>query len=270
MITDTDKPEIDSSHRPGLRRVWFFLRVSLVLMSIAAAKILVHRMHWELLDPNPLFPALVATEVFLLGFLLNGVLMDYKEGEKIPGELASALECLATEARSVRQLHPDAEVIVALESLTGFSEALLAWMKDAGLVSTLLNQLDELQLAIERLAIWNAAPLQTRLLLEMANIRRIIYRIEVIRETTFVPTVYVLAYIGTGLLTGGLLFTEIKPFGESLFFIGAISFLLIKLLLLIADLDNPFAATHATSVENVSLIPVSLAVHRLKRLVEAV
>ncbi|MCX5932648.1 MAG: hypothetical protein NTW83_12705, partial [Cyanobacteria bacterium] len=97
-----------------MRRVWFFIRVSLVLLSIVAAKILVHRRSWEVLAPNPLFPALVASEVFLLGFLLNGVLMDYKEGEKIPAELAAALECLASEARSVRELHPDAEVKGAL------------------------------------------------------------------------------------------------------------------------------------------------------------
>ncbi|MCP9889426.1 hypothetical protein KBY96_16050 [Cyanobium sp. ATX 6A2] len=270
MITDTDMPEIDSSHRPGLRRVWFFLRVSLVLLSIVAAKILVHRMGWELLDPNPLFPGLVASGVFLLGFLLNGVLLDYKEGEKIPGELAAALECLGTEARCVRQLHPEAEVIGALALLADFSKDLLAWMEEADLVTPLLTRLDDLQLSIERLAIWNAAPLQARLLLEMANIRRVVYRIEVIRETTFVPTVYGLAYIGTALLIGGLMFTEIKPFGESLFFIGSISFLLIKLLLLIADLDNPFAATHETSAENVSLIPVYLAAERLNRLVEAI
>jgi hypothetical protein len=269
MITDTDKPGIDSSHRPWLRRVWFFGRVSLVLLAIVAVKFLVHRMHWELLAPNPLFPALVASEVFLLGFLLNGVLMDYKEGEKIPGELAAALECLATEARSVRALHPEAEVMGPLALLAGFSEDLLAWMKDGGLVTTLLNHLDELQLAIERLGLWNAAPLQARLLLELANIRRVVVRIEVIRETTFVPSVYGMAFIGTGLLTGGLVLTDIEPFGESLFFIGLISFLLIKLLLLIADLDNPFAAGDAISVENVSLLPVALAVERLKLLVEA-
>jgi hypothetical protein len=175
-----------------------------------------------------------------------------------------------TEARSVRQLHPEAEVIGALALLADFSEDLLALMKDAGLVTTLLNRLDELQLSIERLGIWNAAPLQARLLLEMANIHRVVYRIEVIRETTFVPTDYGLACIETGLLIGGLLFTEIKPFGESLIFISAFSFPLIKLLLLTADLDNPIAATHCTSVENVSLIPVSLAVKRLKRLVEAI
>jgi hypothetical protein len=269
MSASTAQPESHANRKPWLRRVWFFGRVSLVLSSIVAAKILVHRRGWELLAPNPLFPALVASEVFLLGFLLNGVLMDYKEGEKIPGELAAALECLATEARSVRELHPEAEVMGPLALLASFSEDLLAWMNDGGLVTRLLNRLDELQLLIERLGVWNAAPLQARLLLELANIRRVVVRIEVIRETTFVPTVYGMAYIGTGLLTGGLLFTEIEPFGESLFFIGVISFLLIKLLLLIADLDNPFAAGLAMSVENVSLLPLVLAVDRLKRLVEA-
>ena len=261
--------ETESQRRPWQRRVWFFGRVSLVLLTIVAVKVLVHRMGWELLAPNPLFPALVASEVFLLGFLLNGVLLDYKEGETIPGELAAALECLATEARSVRVLHPEAEVMGALALLAGFSDDLLAWMKGAGQVSTLLNRLDDVQLLIERLTIWNAAPLQARLLLELANIRRAVVRIEVIRETTFVPTVYWMAYAGTTFLTGGLILTEIEPFGESLFFIGVISFLLIKLLMLIADLDNPFAVGETMSVENVTLLPVALAVHRLKRLVEA-
>jgi hypothetical protein len=269
MIASAEQSETAADRRPWLRRLWFFGRVSLVLLAIAGTKILVHRLGWEMLAPNPLFPALVASEVFLLGFLLNGVLMDYKEGEKIPAELAAALECLATEARSVRELHPEAEVKGALALLAGFSEELLAWMKEAGVVATLLERFDDLQRSIERLGIWNAAPLQARLLLELANIRRTVVRIEVIRETTFVPSVYGMAYIGTGLLTGGLVLTDIEPFGESLFFIGVISFLLIKLLLLIADLDNPFAAAQAMSVENVSLLPLALAVDRLKRLAEA-
>lgn len=269
MILTTAQAESDGHHRPWLRRLWFFGRVSLVLLAIAAAKVVVHRLRWEVLAPNPLFPALVASEVFLLGFLLNGVLMDYKESEKIPGELAAALECLATESRSVRELHPEAEVKGALTLLAGFGEELLAWMREAAPVTTLLNRLDGLQRSIEGLGVWNAAPLQARLLLELATIRRAVVRIGVIRETTFVPSVYGMAYIGTGLLTVGLVLTDIEPFGESLFFIGVISFLLIKLLLLIADLDNPFAAGRARSVENVSLLPLALAVDRLRRVAEA-
>jgi predicted membrane chloride channel (bestrophin family) len=261
--------DIETHRFPWLGRVWFFCRVGLILFAIVAAKILIHRMGWEVLDPNLLFPALVASEVFLLGFLLNGVLMDYKESEKIPGELAAALECLAMEAKSVGELHPEAEVVGALALLAVFGEELLAWMQDGGLDTALLNRLDELQHAIQRLGIWNPAPLQARLLLELANIRRVQYRIEVIREITFVPTVYWMTYVGTGFLIGGLVLTEIKPFGESLFFISVISFLLIKLLLLIADLDNPFGRGDVMSVENVSLLPVALAVSRLQELAEA-
>jgi hypothetical protein len=44
--------------------------------------------------------------------------------------------------------------------------------------------------------------------------------------------------------------------------------LLIKLLLLIADLDNPFSAGQAMSVENVSVLPLAQAVQRLTRIVE--
>lgn len=264
MIDVGEQTELVEDRSPSRRRVWFFIRVILLLISIAAVKIVVHQQSWEVLAPNPLFPALVASEVFLLGFLLNGVLIDYKEGERLPGELAATLESLATEVRGVREHLPEAELNGVLQRLAEFSSDLLEWMKVARSLTRLLESLDELQLSIERLRHCNPAPLQARLLLEIANIRRVIYRIETIRETTFVPSVYSLAYIGTGLLTGGLVFTDMEPFGESLFFIGVISFVLIKLLLLIADLDNPFATGDVKSVENVSLLPIVLAVQRLK------
>lgn len=253
----------DSPSGPTLRRLWFVARVSLLLAGILVVKILVHRRHWEVLAPNPLFPALVASEVFLMGFLLNGVLMDYKESEKIPGELASALECLASETDSVRERHADADVTGALALLAGFATDLLLWIRDGGVVTPLLNEFETLQRSIQRLAIWNPAPLQARLLLELATIRRHVYRIEVIRETAFVPTVYWMTYVGAALLLGGLMFAEIEPFGEALYFIGALTLLLLKLLFLIGDLDNPFSAAQARSVENVTVYPLALAVGRL-------
>ena len=60
--------------------------------------------------------------------------------------------------------------------------------------------------------------------------------------------------IETGQLTSGLVFTVIEPFGESLFFISVISCLQIKVLLIV-DLDNPFAAGEEMSSENIPLCP---------------
>lgn len=184
--------------RSRLRRLWFFGRLGLVLLTIEACRVLVHREHSELLTPNPLFSALVASEVFLLGFLLNGVLTDYKESEKLPGELASTLDCLALEVQGLRLLEPAAAVAPSLERLADFSETLLGWMREAGPTPELLGRLQALQLSIQPLGRWYPAPLQARLLLELANIRRSVHRIEVIRVTSFIPSVYGIAYIGRG------------------------------------------------------------------------
>src|SRR3954466_16126163 len=55
------------------------------------------------LDLNPLLSGLVAANVFLLGFLLAGTLSDYKEAEKLPGDIAASLETICDEALLVHQ-----------------------------------------------------------------------------------------------------------------------------------------------------------------------
>ena len=72
-----------------LKRIKLLLRVLALVALIAAGKVAAHRFGWEVIQLNPLFTTLVASTVFLLGFLLNGVLADYKESEKLPGELAT-------------------------------------------------------------------------------------------------------------------------------------------------------------------------------------
>src|SRR3954452_13406754 len=68
------------------------------------------------LSLNPLLSGLVAANVFLLGFLLAGTLADYKEAEKLPGELAASLETIVDEALLVHQEKgvPEAADCIAL------------------------------------------------------------------------------------------------------------------------------------------------------------
>jgi hypothetical protein len=97
-----------------------------------------------------------------------------------------------------------------------------------------------------------------RLLQEQISLRRTLTRIEAIRETSFVRSAYAIAEIMTALLILGLIFAKIDPFYESLFFLGIISFLLIYLLMLIRDLDNPFEYTRngSNDSDEVSLAPL--------------
>ncbi len=57
----------------------------------------------------------------------------------------------------------------------------------------------------------------------------------------------------------------IDPFYESLFFVGVISFLMMFLLLLIRDLDNPFGYYERSSGEDVSLKPIEDLIARVRR-----
>jgi hypothetical protein len=63
------------------------LRAAPLVAAIAAAKLVLSELGWERLSVNPLYASLVAATVFLFGFLLAGTLADYKESERLPGEL---------------------------------------------------------------------------------------------------------------------------------------------------------------------------------------
>ena len=55
------------------------------------------RPSWEVFELSPLLAGAIAAEVFILGFLLAGTAGDFKEAERLPGEVASSLETIADE-----------------------------------------------------------------------------------------------------------------------------------------------------------------------------
>ena len=49
------------------------------------------------LELSPLLTGIIAAEVFIVGFMLSGTAGDFKEAERLPGELAASLESVADE-----------------------------------------------------------------------------------------------------------------------------------------------------------------------------
>ena len=238
----------------------------LAVAVVCGLKLLLRGLGWEPLAPNPLVTALVAATVFLLGFLLSGVLADYKESERLPGEMGTALLCLAQELHHSGLASADADPRPALAAVALLGREVLGWLDgqhdDAPLQLSLRRAYGELALV----ARWNPAPLQARLLLELANLQRGLVRVATIRDTDFLGSVYALANLAALLLGLGLLLSRDRNLGEALFFLAVLTALLSMLLLLIADLDNPFAHHDGSSVENVSLLPLQQAVRQLEQL----
>jgi hypothetical protein len=145
--------------------------------------------------------ALVAATVFLQGFLLNGVLSDFKESEKLPAQLASVLENLALEIAAVPQHNLTAEVSAEVAAVLRLAYGVHTWL----LGGAGHHQADRPPSrgawfggARRRVALLST--LQGRLMGHMGDVLQMINRIETIRQTHFLPLVYWLASLGTGLL----------------------------------------------------------------------
>lgn len=242
------------------------LRVSAWVVVIVCAKFAVHFMGWEVISINPLFSGIIAANVFLMGFLLSGVLSDFKESERLPGELSASLENLAQEVAAIRMAKAEADVGPCLILLAQLSREILSWFHKKLRTAELMERLNGLTPQLAAMEQWSQATLVARLKQEQSNLRRTLIRIHTIRETSFVSSGYLLADLVTALLCTGLILARIEPFYESLFFVSVIAYLMIFLLKLIRDLDNPFGYYHRKSSEDVSLKPIEDTAERLARM----
>ena len=83
----------------------------------------------------------------------------------------------------------------------------------------------------------------------MGTIDRLCHRIYTIKETTFIPAAYSIAELSVGSLLLLLLFTKIDfPYG-GVILTGIISIVLISLILLIRDMDDPFETNAYADVD---------------------
>lgn len=238
------------------KRIRILIMVTMASTGFVLLKSVVQKLGWDVLAMHPLFSALVAASVFLLSFLLNGVLSDYKESEKLPGELATALKVLALEVKAIPIHNARADVDDVLDSIRDLASTTLRWIKGEVNTTHMMSCYDMTHRHVVRSSTWLPdSTLKGRLMIEMAGILRAVNRIEVIRETDFSQLVYLLAYTSSFILCGSLVFVHPGTIGDmdNSWILFVLSWLLIFILHLISDLDNPFGFSDPSSAEDVDL-----------------
>ena len=243
------------SHVPAK---WMIVaRVIPIVAALFGAKLLVSLTDADFITLTTLFGSIVAANVFLLGFLLAGTLADYKESERLPGELAASIESLADECLITRKSKGTKETEDAVTYMAGFASLVRRWFYRQERTRTVMDRItgmNDIFLSFEPLTQPNFI---VRMKQEQATIRKILMRIDTIRDTSFVPAAYAIAELATALLIGGLLLTELGPLGEEIFYTVLPSFLMVYLILLIRDLDNPFNySSKDAGAAEVSIKPV--------------
>jgi len=238
---------------------------------IIVLKFAVHYFGYEFLTLNSLFTAVISANIFLIGFLISGTLVDYKESEKLPGDLSANLEAMADETLIIYKNKKSVESVLFLNKLSLFNSALVDWFFKKERTSSLFEKLRSFNddfLAFEN---QTQANFIVRMKQEQSAIRKTINRIHTIRETSFLGTGYAIAEIITFILIVGLIFIKMDPFYESAFFVSFVSFILIYMIYFIKDLDNPFGYNEKDNlVEEVSLKPLLDSQKRLETYIEEI
>ncbi|MDQ1256800.1 MAG: hypothetical protein QG656_1400 [Candidatus Hydrogenedentes bacterium] len=239
-----------------------------VVCAVIAVKLIVHQLGWEVLSLNPLLSGIIAANVFLIGFLISGVLGDYKESERLPGELAASIATVVDEASIIYKSKGADAAMQCIVHMKNLAVAIKGWFFKTRRTQEVLDRvhgLNDYFLAFESLT---QANFIARLKQEQSNIRRILIRIHTIRETSFVASGYIIAEATASLVVLGLILTEFTPFYESVFFVGVVCFLLTFLLNLIRNLDNPFGYYDGNSLENITLKPLDDLIRELEKEIE--
>ncbi len=240
------------------------LSVLPIVVVVVLAKALFIYFGLEFLSLNLLFSGVIAANVFLLGFLITGVLVDYKESERLPGDLAAGLGSIFDEVYLIYRAQKPLLAKDCLNQILDVSVALKNWFYRKEHTEELMAKLTALYEFLGQLGPWSDSSSIARIKGEHSGLRRILVRVRTIRGTYFIPSGYAIAEATNILVIFGLLITKTPSIYEALFFSALITFLNMYMLALIRRLDNPFDYyTSDTGVE-VSLLPLDEVEQRIR------
>lgn len=244
-----------------LARWRLLLSVTPIVALVGVAKLIVLAFNWEPISVTPLLTGLIAADVFLLGFLLSGTLADFKESERLVGDLASSIESIAEDCLTLRgaAAEPAGRCVHHLQGLT---EDLLDWLEQQQPAAAALEHVRQLSDRIFELDPFLQAPFLVRMKQEQASIRSNLIRLRTLAEGSFVIAGHAIAELTSAFVVVTLLFLELDPFAQEFLFVLAVTLLIVYLLVLIRALDQPFGAGKRSGVR-VPLRPLRELAERL-------
>lgn len=205
--------------------------------------------------------------VFLIGFMLAGTIADYKESEKIPAELACAIETLEDTILLGHSFKGGFELSEARKQLNEVSESIINWFKNGGSeeeVFRRINSITSIALMMEKAGVGAIA---ARITPEQHNLRKLFSRVNVIKKTGFLTTGYALLEVLSIVIIGLMLVSKFENETISIIIISFITQIFVYMLRLIRDVDEPFEYSPSGKVRaaDIDLFPLLDYDQRAKR-----
>ncbi|MDX1959789.1 MAG: hypothetical protein SFU98_14535 [Leptospiraceae bacterium] len=187
--------------------------------------------------------ALVLTGgIFLIGFMLAGTMQDYKESEKIPGELASFFESLEeTILQAAASAKTPIDKKLYIQELHHTVETVLHWLHKRKSQEEMFASLHALtKKIIEFEAAGANGGACGKIIGDVHSIRKIVTRIGVISRTGFLATGYALLEVLIFCIVCLLIISKFKTVQAEYILISFVTTIYVYMYRLIKDVDDPF------------------------------
>jgi predicted membrane chloride channel (bestrophin family) len=226
-----------------IRKYGIILKGFLLTLIIVIAKIWIDFSEIAFIQLNPIISSFLGGVFFTISILFAGAVADYKESEKIPGDIAVSLKSLMNDTLLIQNEKKIANSLTNLkksikELLKTINAELIKKSWSLKAIDFQLNKINFLLSDLSSLGVQMA--IITRMRTELTTIDRLSHRIDTIEETSFIPAAYGIAE--TAVLSTIFLLLFIKnewAYGGTIV-VGLVSLVLTSLVLLIKDMDNPF------------------------------
>jgi len=207
-------------------------------------------LNYDVLSLTNLITAFISGAIFTVAIIFAGVLTDFKESEKIPGEIATSIRTIYSDLTLIHV--PDKEIIPRMQGKV--CQLLVTintnFRNNSWNLQSMDQAIESLVEDISRLVDLNVPPQYTvKLKNEIGTIDRLSHRVKTIAETSFIPAAYAISELATACVIILLFFVKLDPLYEGLALFTVLSMLMISLLLLIKDMDNPFEVGKKTCAD---------------------
>ncbi len=217
-----------------------FLQVLPLVGIFGFIKTIIHWLGWEVWEFDALTASLLSAATFAIAILLSNTLADYRNSEGLPAQIVNALETITDTNHTIAIADPSYDPQPLQQALKQVSQSILDWLQQDSEFQAISRSLDKLNPLFAPMILGAGLTPVNRLHGEQAKIRSISYQMQSIRDTDFLPPIYVLLWLFLGSSSISLLLIHVEHFSEDLIISSLIFTSLFYLLLLIRDLDNPF------------------------------
>jgi hypothetical protein len=195
---------------------------------------------------NALLGALVTGVVFTIAMILTGTLSDYKESERVPSDMVAAFKALWQDSFLLEgsdNYNMNARANPFRRSLFNLWDTISANLQGGEWnIKSISSSIIDLNNEIVALNVAKAPiNIVIKMRQELGNIDKICHRILQIKDTDFIPAAYAIAESAIGFMLLVLTFVKSDTMFDSVG-IAVLTFLVISLLMLIKDMDDPFEA----------------------------